>query len=48
MARFLAGLFALLLAVPSAAQTIDAVEAVGITVADLDRSVAFYREVLDF
>ena len=48
MARFLAGVFALLLAVPSAAQTIDAVEAVGITVADLDRSVAFYQEVLDF
>ncbi len=48
MARYLAGLFTLLLAVPSAAQTIDAVEAVGITVADLDRSVAFYQEVLDF
>ena len=36
-------------AAPSAGQpAIDAVGAVGITVADLDRSVAFYRDVLSF
>ena len=33
---------------PAQAQLVTAVEAVGITVSDLDRSVAFYRDVLGF
>ena len=33
---------------PAPAQLVTAVDAVGITVSDLDRSIAFYRDVLDF
>ena len=38
----------LLLAVPAQAQLVSAVDAVGFTVSDMDRSVAFYRDVLTF
>ncbi|HET8797584.1 MAG TPA: VOC family protein [Thermoanaerobaculia bacterium] len=46
MARRL--LFILLLAVPALAQRATAVGSIGFTVSDMDRSVAFYRDVLSF
>lgn len=47
-AILLLGTMILLAAAPAAAQMVRAVDAVGITVADMDRSVPFYRDVLGF
>ncbi|PWC40398.1 VOC family protein [Azospirillum sp. TSO22-1] len=44
----LIGFAVLMLSASVMAQTVRAVEAVGITVSDMDRSLAFYRDVLDF
>lgn len=45
---FLAGFVVLLSAAAVRAQTVRAVDAVGITVSDMDRALTFYRDVLTF